>query len=123
MDRQGVFDQVTTHLLTQNAKSDDSSWDQTPMCLYRARKNLKCAIGGIIRDEFYKPELEGHGVDHPDVLRAVELSLGCKIVEQRDEDLLKELQSVHDMHPVSKWHKTLSLLASMMRLKFNPPKE
>ena len=124
MDRQAVLDKVSRHLLTQNEKSlDDKGWDQTPMCLYRNRKGRKCAIGGLILDEHYKPSFEGHGVGFPEVMRAVELSLGCTITEQRDEEFLRDLQSIHDMYEPSRWRKSLGYFAATRGLIFNPPKE
>lgn len=122
MDRQAVLDKVAKHLLTQNQKSQDYGWDQTPMCVYRNNAGLKCAIGGLILDEHYHASLEGHGCTHEDVQRAVELSIGCKL-HGKDTDFLIALQQVHDWYLPEKWYTALVRLAGACGLKSNWTKE
>ena len=51
---QEVFDQVATHLLTQNERSLDGA-----SCSYRNCDGLKCAAGCLISDDEYDNQMEG----------------------------------------------------------------
>jgi hypothetical protein len=95
-----IIDRVTSHLLTQRERSADP----TPgvfggqRCKYRF-EDLKCAVGCLIDDEHYSPNMEGRGASHEDVLQAVEASIG----EKPDTDLLVALQTIHDVEPPEEW--------------------
>lgn len=95
MNRQEVFDKVLNHLLKQGRKSVDSDG----RCLYRAPNGDKCAIGCLIPDELYTPELEGNGANMPiieDVLHKI-------YPDVTDEDVLflLDLQDLHDTGMIS----------------------
>jgi hypothetical protein len=53
---QEIFDQSTLGLIAQGgpSKAKDS-----PRCLYRGPGGRKCAVGILITDEEYKPEMDG----------------------------------------------------------------
>ena len=53
---QEVFDQIVTHLLTQNKQSKYYK-DLRTFCAYRSG-DLKCAAGCLIDDDEYSPEME-----------------------------------------------------------------
>jgi hypothetical protein len=57
--KQALFDAVATHLLAQGKQAID---EMTNICKYRAPDGSKCGIGGLIPDELYNPEMEGHMV-------------------------------------------------------------
>ena len=70
MNRQEVFDKIYLHLIEQGRKSVNSDG----RCQYRYPDGDKCAIGCLIPDELYTPELEGNGVSMPiieDVLNKI----------------------------------------------------
>lgn len=92
MTTQEIFDTVARHLLTQGARSMVP--DGPRMCAYRGAEGRKCAVGVLIKDEFYRPALERQGMT-PVVKRAVEKSVGRELT-QDEEDLLQVLQAVHD---------------------------
>lgn len=82
---QKIFDTVATHLFTQGERSYDRS--DPEVCLYRGPNGLKCAVGVLIPDELYDPEMEGlaawHAIPHEsDLFENIEL--------------LRSLQHVHD---------------------------
>lgn len=92
---QKIFDKVSKHLVKQNKKATKDG-----SCVYRGDNNLRCAIGALIKDEFYKPSFDSSEKttaidDRIDIQRAVAKSLG---VERKDLDkgLLSALQSAHD---------------------------
>ena len=54
---QQVFDTVARHLLLQKGRAYDEG-----ACQYRDKQGRKCAIGCLIPDEMYLPDMEGMGV-------------------------------------------------------------
>ncbi len=55
-----IFDRVSTHLLAQNAVSED----EYGSCRLRSPEGRKCAIGSLVRDDLYDEELEGVGISY-----------------------------------------------------------
>ena len=104
MTDQELFDIVATHLLTQKCVARTGSDNN---CAYRGSNNTKCAIGVLIPDDIYRPEMEGRGV--------------IKLMECYDEvsqlfkhityDLLRQLQWIHDDGVVGGWLNKLERLA------------
>lgn len=96
MNDQELFDTVARHLLTQNAvssiKTSSPSFPRT--CLYRGPNGTKCAAGVLIKDEFYKDELEGNSTDASKVRYALELS-GAPL-HKTQFGLMRSLQRIHD---------------------------
>lgn len=85
---QEVFNLVANHLFKQGcpARQDDG------LCRYRTDSGLRCAIGVLIPDEFYKEEFEDAGV-----YRLVSNLYALEIADWREhEDLLNQLQNIHD---------------------------
>ena len=101
---QEVFDQVATHLLTQNKVSSMEG-----ACRYRFI-DLKCAAGCLIADEEYKPEFEGN------VWRDLTYS---SLVPNRHAQLISQLQTIHDTCSPSMWGNRLQELAARNNLQFN----
>lgn len=73
MNTQEIFNTVATHLLTQNARSMGTAPQMEGRgCLYRGENGRMCAVGCLIKDEFYDPILENEPVRDPDVIFAVD---------------------------------------------------
>ncbi len=108
LDRQDVFNRVATHLLTQNKKSAIQRPPEKggEFCVYRGPDGTKCAIGALIKDEFYSSDLERKYCDHGVVIPALEASLNCCLSDD-DKDFLRRLQRVHDSAPVVAWRRCL----------------
>ena len=114
MTREEVFDKVAIHLLKQGKKS------MSPIgggCVYRGPNGLACAIGCLIPDDKYIPDIESFNVDglmsnYPEVVKGTAIT---------DEFLtiLQELQVVHDCREVSSWSENLGRMA----LEFELPIE
>lgn len=89
---QEVFDQVATHLLTQNRKSIGSM-----ECLYRSEIG-KCAAGCLISDDEYDPKFEGkswHGL------------ITFHNIPNKHKELIERLQVVHDNFIPIEWRNVL----------------
>lgn len=92
MNAQEIFDTVARHLHKQGkraGKYDNDSRDEADFrCLYRGPEGTKCAVGCLIPDELYDPNIEGLSVsDIKDVL--LKAGIGAFA-------LLGQLQNVHD---------------------------
>lgn len=99
---QSIYNTVRAHLLKQNAKAVDT----TGACRYRTDNGLSCAIGCLIPDELYKPEMEGFSVDELDSDVLEKLGLDKFI------DALYDLQKIHDVKFVSAWETELNNFAA-----------
>lgn len=69
-------------------KQGKKSVDRNGMCKYRGPDGLKCAVGHMLSDEEYKPEMENVGVKSLVTLYKLDFSY--------DITLLRALQSAHD---------------------------
>lgn len=93
--KQEFFDTVAAHLLSM----DDVSWDYSRgICAYRGAGGAKCAIGVMIPDELYNPEMEGLGVTS----LVADWSQLSKFIPSIS--LAAELQAVHDNGMLSNKH-------------------
>ncbi len=97
--KQDIFDIVADHLLTQMEQSisDDDNY------AYRGENGLKCAIGGLIPDDYYKPEMEGKSV--------TEIMSGPFVGWRAHCSILSCLQDVHDYWRPEYWAVELVELA------------
>lgn len=102
--KQETFDTVAKHLLTQGERSESSFG-----CAYRGDGGLKCAVGVLIPEERYYPDMEGASVSNtPFILNGV-----AKLMRRLGHDLalLGELQRVHDEHEPDDWRECLEAVA------------
>lgn len=99
---QVIFDTVVDHLFTQGRPAK-TILNGALTCAYRGDDGTKCAVGCLLDDEQYDPDLEGNNVQD----EAVQLALGLRVTDvlmsdelvQRRIDLLAALQHVHDWEP------------------------
>ena len=107
-----IFEKVKNHLLTQNARSES---DDGLSCLYRGPNGLKCAVGCLIKDEYFSEyffkNFNTAKVSDKDVLHVLELS-GVSV---DNLELLRGLQGIHDYSPVVDWKEKLERI----RLRYN----
>lgn len=86
---------ISLHLTVQKARSvgeDDK-------CMYRDGHGRMCAVGCLIDDAHYRPQMETYGVATPWLQRALVGSLGLE-AQRLDCDtttLLHQWQTYHDM--------------------------
>lgn len=109
---QQVFDQVATHLLTQNEKSVDRT-ERGPECVYRSYKGLQCAAGCLISEHEYNPGMENNQWD--DLAHS-------GIVPSDHKELIMELQCVHDTELAYNWEHSLEKVANKTGLTFDKEK-
>lgn len=99
-----IFNIVKEHLLDQDAKSMNSD----NSCAYRNKTGLKCAIGVLIKDEFYHPRLEGNTPEHAEVSEALEQSNPDWDMGKVSMQMLWDLQNLHDCSSVLIWEELLN---------------
>lgn len=126
MEIQQVFEKVCRHFATQNKRA---ICDVSKTCMYR-HGALSCAVGCLIHDEHYGPELENLRSSEEKVIAALEKS---GIVHTPEvSNLLMELQCLHDGNMYFLGHENepfvdnqsvqvqLAKIASRMNLEFKP---
>jgi hypothetical protein len=109
LDRTTIFNEVQQHLLAQNEKSLIPGGPGGLTCAYRGKNGTKCAIGCLIKDEFYNLKLERVSIYATAVRRALERSLKHKL-DCFDIEFLNALQGVHDLHEVLDWPEALAFV-------------
>jgi len=107
---QRLYDHIVKHLITQWAKSQGDG-----SCLYRDNYGHSCAVGCLIKDEFYSKELEEKVVRHDAILEVLEKSFGRALTEE-EILLLEAMQRVHDDLPVECWVDGCRLVATCFKL-------
>jgi len=106
---QEIFSKVESHLLTQNERSENELG-----CRYRSGE-LMCAVGCLITDDVYTPDIEGM------CAHSLPVSV-LKTIIKDDEmetgiNLLGELQDLHDIYTVNTWRTKLNTIADDFNLK------
>lgn len=112
MTKQETFDIVVKALRKQGRRSIDISGK---FCVYRGPEGRKCAVGHLIPDELYYPELECQSADSPQLIRILS-KLG------HDMEFCYELQQIHDHYTPERWEEEWTLLAEHNCLVV-PPRE
>lgn len=108
MNRQETYEKVRDHLLKQGKQSMTVDKRNRENCLYRGPNGLKCAIGCIIPDDLYRPEMEGKGAES-EALADVRLALGATSLD--DVTFLTDLQELHDECEPQAWPDRLTRFA------------
>lgn len=131
MTAEEVFTIVSNHLIKQNKKSflskeqiseikerlgEKSIPDEEIGCAYRGANGCKCAIGVLIPDDEYLPEMEG---EIPIALHRIVKNHELKELLNKHAYLLFDLQGIHDNLEVKDWKKALAKYAKENNFKFN----
>src|ERR1700739_42157 len=103
---QQVFDKVAVHLLTQNEQSMNPSG---AFCKYRGANGLSCAVGCLVDDKHYDPQMEDKSPDCIEVMKVLRHTVD--IDNHGISSLLNELQLLHDGHEPKEWFWGLASLA------------
>lgn len=109
MTKREIFNRVRDHLLLQGAQSRGPLGNWT----YRGRDGHSCAVGCLIKDEFYTPELEGYPFNGDNVLEALQSS-GIDALDDDIYSLLRALQRIHDSYEPEAWREQLTRLEATL---------
>ncbi len=91
--QQEVFNKAYLGLAAQGfRRSIKNEADEDEMCRYRSPNGLKCAVGHLLTDEQYTPEMEGNSILSLERLTGVDLGEVFGV----DMMFLQDLQECHD---------------------------
>lgn len=91
-----LSEQIRDHLIAQNKQSISA---ETGNCMYRGENGAMCAVGCLIKDEFYSRSIEDRISDEPEVVEALSKSLGIELTIEEHQhvfEMLYEWQTYHD---------------------------
>lgn len=84
--QQELFDKVYAAILAQGPSFSGRE------CMYRSPNGAKCAAGLLLKDEFYKPRMEGRSCLSPEIEQAlVDSGVGRENIQ-----LVRAIQGAHD---------------------------
>ena len=81
-----------------------------------------CAVGCLITDEAYSPDIEKQAADTEEVLQALRnsgIDVATWTQSNADAQFLYEIQQIHDYTDVDVWGKELIQFADKNMLQFN----
>jgi len=115
---QCIFNYVVNHLRFQGKKSERFKYKNTKYCYYRGDNGTSCAIGCLISDEEYKPEIEELSIN-----KIYFIFNDLKTIEwfHSNENLLFSLQRVHDHYPIENWEWEFHLISIKFGIQVQPP--
>lgn len=90
---QQIFDQAYNGVVAQGGQSSDT----VGRCMYRGPEGRKCAVGHLLPDELYRPNMEGTTVDYgATVLKASLRQVGIDLDDKPTKLLVIRMQAIHD---------------------------
>jgi hypothetical protein len=112
-EEQKIFNIIVRHLGKQRKRSFDKS---KAMCMYRGPNNTKCAVGCLIPNKDYSCAFEGSDID------MINQKLNF-IWNDKQVNLLADLQIIHDESAVRAWPTELRNLGHTNNLDVSVVKE
>ena len=118
MTRQEIFETVAKHLLKQGRQSKITSTSQSQWagCMYRGPDGTSCAVGCLIPDDKYNPNMEEKNVQF---IIAMNYGLDKTIFNEKNLDILMQLQWVHDTK--ANWQSKETLKAELTKVAVRIP--
>jgi hypothetical protein len=96
LNNQEIFDKVSEHLINQGCKSVSVKDNNSFCCMYRGKNGNMCAVGCLIPDELYSPDMENKSPEY--LLNSFPVLK--KILKRSSISILTELQTIHDNCPI-----------------------
>lgn len=104
MNKQEIFNTVVTHLRKQNRQALSGN-----RCCYKTPDGDKCAVGCLIPDEHFYPEMNDAGVVSA-LMWSIDFPIQLHWMRSH-ESLLKDLQKLHDCKLPDYWEEEFTNLA------------
>jgi len=131
IDKQAIFNAVVAHSRAQPRKAMEGA-----RCRYRTTEGNKCFIGALVPDELYDACMESGQIMSAFVYRT-ELDITTTAnrkahqvitkmygeLDDKEWDLLKQLQRTHDAYNVEEWEREHRRVAHTFKLVYTPPQE
>lgn len=119
MTAQEIFDKAVGGLLNQGVQSYS---EELSKCVYRTACGSKCAVGQLIPDNLYQPDMESgpSGVDSlvEKFPQVGEYILPSNMSSRRGMSFLSEMQEIHD-HCEDAWEARFKEMAAGWSLQWN----
>ena len=116
LTNQEIFDKSVGGLLAQNATAVDAHGS----CVLKTQGGLRCAVGQLIDESVYVPNMEYTDIPELFTTYASEMiEMGLDSGNEGVVMLLEDLQAIHDRNPVTEWPQLYSILASQFGLNDN----
>lgn len=113
-----IFLYVVRHLLRQNEPAMERDNTQDVNWLYRTAYGKRCAVGCLIADDEYTPDMEYLSV--MEMVAYVNDTLGAQFMQPPDESVLRlldALQAVHDSRAPCTWPQELLKVAQKQHIQ------
>lgn len=99
MNKQEIFDTVAKHLFSQGQRAmmNNNHGLDGEYCAYRGENGMKCAVGVLIPDDMYDPDMDKFGGDGTSI-DCILHKYPDKVPEWFHENsvFLESLQDIHD---------------------------
>lgn len=117
---QQIFNKVYVHLLRRGKRATVKKLDTLgrgfiEICQYRTKDGNTCAVGCLIDEEHYSPELEGALIGCSELMEALTKS-NAEIKGHSMHRHLEALQKIHDTVEVEDWREALDDYAKTLGL-------
>lgn len=107
LTHQEILDKIVDHFYTQSKKSGSIDEQGIFECRYRAVDGSMCAVGALIKDEFYDVEIEGFPVrsrchilygqaEKWEILKKSLILSGVDAADAHTCEFLNRIQGIHD---------------------------
>lgn len=124
MKAQEIFTKAVNGLRKQAAKSFRITHSRGEECAYRGEEGRKCAIGHVLPDEKYCPEMEGLPVTElRNDFEVDSIIMPSDLSESDGIAFLIRLQSIHDSYLPSAWENKFKDLTLDFPILVLPPLE
>jgi hypothetical protein len=115
---QEIMERVSLHLITQGEPAKNYDGD----CVYRDDHGRKCAVGCLIPDDRYDPEMDREGTALSTAIDSIKdmFPVFEELGFHDHIDLLEDLQRVHDVSDPDEWLEQLEAVATKYGLRIHP---
>lgn len=115
---QSAFNKMVKHLRKQGKKcfKRNTGDFESTVCLYR-HKGLMCAVGVLIDDDDYSPDMEENNI------ASVLENFSIPYFNNLDLTLLTSVQEIHDFTDLDEWEVELEKVAKEFNLTLPKQKE
>ena len=110
---QHVYDTMVNHLRQQKTRAVNENGN----CRYKTANGSMCAVGCLIADDEYDPELERLSLEN-----TINFLMDGKAQPSRFKPLLWHIRQIHDdIETVTRWEPAFKLLAAEFDLIYTEP--
>ena len=115
---EALFKLSADHLIKQGKRAENEEFE----CVYRSpESDDKCAIGVLISDDHYDPDIEGHTIKSCDLILELIARSNNVPVESINVDVMNALQFIHDEHYPIDWPIALTKKAQEFGFNWTAP--